>query len=205
MSRTGTGGAAGKTADDPDEPLATLSLSNDREPQWAVRPLNQEGIATNWGQETPLETWWHLPVVNDGRHTTLYVEGCPVVRNPKAAAVGISSVGLPWLHSVYSHDAKYTFSQRARAAARYGLDWVVFTEHSNVGLAGDRVGVGAHSLIQDQAPGAGMRHPGESPGGHLRAGEFHPPVQVHVRDHGPECRHTVVCRQSATGSGPPGR
>ncbi|MEV6177409.1 LamG-like jellyroll fold domain-containing protein [Streptomyces sp. NPDC052015] len=103
VGRTGTGGAAGKTADDTEEPLATLSLSNDREPQWAVRPLNQEGIATNWGQETPLETWWHLAVVNDGRHTTLYVEGCPVVRNPRAAAVGIFSVGLPWLLGGYEY------------------------------------------------------------------------------------------------------
>ncbi|MFI6805001.1 LamG-like jellyroll fold domain-containing protein [Streptomyces luteogriseus] len=103
VSRTGTGGAAGKTADDPDEPLATLSLSNDREPQWAMRPLNQQGIATNWGQETPLETWWHLAVVNDGRHTTLYVEGCPVLRNPKAPSVGITSVGLPWLLGGYEY------------------------------------------------------------------------------------------------------
>lgn len=106
VSRTGTGGAAGKTGDDPDEPLATLSLSNDREPQWAMRPLNQEGIATNWGQETPLETWWHLAVVNEGEHTTLYVEGCPVVRNPKAAATGIASVGLPWLLGGYEYAGK---------------------------------------------------------------------------------------------------
>lgn len=106
VSRTGTGGAAGKTADDPDEPLATLSLSNDREPQWAMRPLNQQGLATNWGQETPLETWWHLAVVNDGRHTTLYVEGCPVVRNPRASAVGITSVGLPWLLGGYEYGGK---------------------------------------------------------------------------------------------------
>jgi hypothetical protein len=103
VGRTGTGGAAGKTGDDPDEPLATLSLSDDREPQWAMRPLNQEGIATNWGQETPLETWWHLAVVNDGEHTTLYVEGCPVVRNPRAPAVGITSVGLPWLLGGYEY------------------------------------------------------------------------------------------------------
>lgn len=106
VGRSGTGGAAGKTGDDPDEPLATLSLSNDREPQWAMRPLNQQGIATNWGQETPLETWWHLAVVNDGRHTTLYVEGCPVVRNPKAPAVGIASVGLPWLLGGYEYAGK---------------------------------------------------------------------------------------------------
>jgi hypothetical protein len=106
VSRTGTGGAAGKTGDDPDEPLATLSLSNDREPQWAMRPLNQEGIATNWGQETPLETWWHLAVVNDGTHSTLYVQGCPVVRNPKASAVGITSLGLPWLLGGYEYAGK---------------------------------------------------------------------------------------------------
>lgn len=106
VSRTGTGGAAGKTADDPDEPLATLSLSNDREPQWAMRPLNQQGIATNWAQETPLETWWHLAVVNDGEHTTMYVEGCPVVRNPRASAVGITSVGLPWLLGGYEYGGK---------------------------------------------------------------------------------------------------
>lgn len=106
VSRTGTGGAAGRTGDDPDEPIATLSLSNDREPQWAMRPLNQEGIATNWGQETPLETWWHLAVVNDGKHTTLYVEGCPVVRNPQAAAIGITSVGLPWLLGGYAYADK---------------------------------------------------------------------------------------------------
>ncbi|MGW1624621.1 LamG-like jellyroll fold domain-containing protein [Streptomyces sp. NPDC002172] len=106
VSRRGTGGAAGKTADDPDEPVATLSLSNDREPQWAMRPLNQEGIATNWGQETPLETWCHLAVVNDGRHTTLYVDGCPVVRNPKASAVGITSVGEPWLLGGYTYADK---------------------------------------------------------------------------------------------------
>ncbi|WP_055494079.1 LamG-like jellyroll fold domain-containing protein [Streptomyces sp. TP-A0356] len=106
LGRMGTGGAAGKTADDPDEPLATLSLSNGREPQWAVRPLDQQGIATNWGQETPLETWWHLAVVNDGRHTTLYVEGCPAVRNPKAVAIGLTSVGLPWLLGGYAYADK---------------------------------------------------------------------------------------------------
>ncbi|GAB2713337.1 hypothetical protein GCM10027072_01210 [Streptomyces bullii] len=116
LGRTGTGGAAGKTADDPDEPLATLSLSNDREPQWATRPLNQQGIATNWGHETPLETWWHLAVVNDGEHTTLYVEGCPVVRNPGAPAVGITSVGLPWLLGGYEHAGRSTRSCTAGSA-----------------------------------------------------------------------------------------
>ncbi|WP_405727997.1 histidinol-phosphatase [Streptomyces sp. NBC_00028] len=44
-------------------------------------------------------------------------------------------VGDHHIHSVYSHDAKYTFSQQAGAAARYGLDWMVFNEHSNFGHA----------------------------------------------------------------------
>jgi hypothetical protein len=106
VSRTGTGGAAGKTGDDPDEPLATLSLSDGPGPQWAVRPLNQEGIATNWGDETDPEIWWHVAVVNDGSHTTLYVQGCPVVRNPHAPAVGLTSVGLPWLLGGYEYAGK---------------------------------------------------------------------------------------------------
>lgn len=106
VSRTGTGGAAGKTADDPDEPLATLSLSDGPGPQWAVRPLNQQGIATNWGDETRREVWWHVAVVNDGRHTTLYVQGCPVARNPHATAIGLTSVGLPWLLGGYEYAGK---------------------------------------------------------------------------------------------------
>jgi hypothetical protein len=44
-------------------------------------------------------------------------------------------VGDHHVHSVYSHDAKYTFSQLAAAGAKYGLDWMVFTEHSNFGHA----------------------------------------------------------------------
>ncbi|MGC9537312.1 PHP domain-containing protein [Streptomyces sp. UG1] len=44
-------------------------------------------------------------------------------------------VGDHHIHTVYSHDAKYTFSQLATAGAEYGLDWMVFTEHSNVGHA----------------------------------------------------------------------
>ncbi|MGW6731631.1 LamG-like jellyroll fold domain-containing protein [Streptomyces sp. NPDC055013] len=106
VGRTGTGGAAGRTEGDPDEPLATLSLSDGPGPQWAVRPLNQQGIATNWGDETARETWWHVAVVNDGRHTTLYVQGCPVARNPHATAIGLTSVGLPWLLGGYEYGGK---------------------------------------------------------------------------------------------------
>ncbi|MFE2040703.1 LamG-like jellyroll fold domain-containing protein [Streptomyces sp. NPDC059477] len=106
VSRAGTGGQAGKTEGDLDEPLATLSLSDGPGPQWAVRPLNQQGIATNWGHETARETWWHVAVVNDGRHTTMYVDGCPVVRNPTASANGLTSAGLPWLLGGYEYGGR---------------------------------------------------------------------------------------------------
>ncbi|MET7683561.1 histidinol-phosphatase [Streptomyces sp. NPDC005423] len=69
------------------------------------------------------------------------VAGGPLA--PSAAAAGRGPggddpqlaylVGDHHVHSVYSHDAKYTFSQQARAAARYGLDWMVFNEHANFG------------------------------------------------------------------------
>jgi len=42
-------------------------------------------------------------------------------------------VGDHHVHTVYSHDAKYTVSQAARRAAQFGLDWMVCTEHSNFG------------------------------------------------------------------------
>jgi len=44
-------------------------------------------------------------------------------------------VGDHHVHSVYSHDAKYSFSQLTKAAQQYGLDWLAFTEHSNFGHA----------------------------------------------------------------------
>lgn len=61
---------------------------------------------------------------------------------PTAAEAHTQAVGDPNLvylvgdhhvHSVYSHDAKYTFSQLAAAASQYGVDWMVLTEHSNIG------------------------------------------------------------------------
>jgi hypothetical protein len=106
VSRTGRNGSVGTVTDDPDEPLATLSLSDGPGPQWAVHPLNQRQLATNWGDETARETWWHVAVVNDGRHTILYVQGCPVARNPHAPAVGIASAGLPWLLGGYEYADK---------------------------------------------------------------------------------------------------
>ncbi|GAA4639537.1 hypothetical protein GCM10023196_101500 [Actinoallomurus vinaceus] len=106
LSRWGMSGEAKKTGGDPEEPVATLSLSGDRELQWCVYPQNLNGSVTNWGHELPLGTWWHVAVVNDGSHTTMYVDGCPVVRNPSTKATGIATVGLQWLLGGYEYGGK---------------------------------------------------------------------------------------------------
>ncbi|MBV9793334.1 MAG: Tat pathway signal sequence domain protein [Actinobacteria bacterium] len=104
LSRWGESGAAGKTGGDPQEPIATFSFSGDREPQWNVYPPAANAPTTNWGQGLPEDTWWHLAVVNDGKHTVMYVEGCPTVDNPSLiTSAGITQLGLPWALGGYEY------------------------------------------------------------------------------------------------------
>ncbi|MFD7445975.1 LamG-like jellyroll fold domain-containing protein [Streptomyces sp. NPDC059909] len=105
LGRQGTVGAAGKTGD-PAEPVATLSLSDGHGLQWAAAPLDQPGLVANWSHELPLATWWHVAVVNDGRHTVMYVDGCPVARNPATATNGLTTLGLSWLLGGYEYDGR---------------------------------------------------------------------------------------------------
>lgn len=100
LSRRGSAGAAGKHGKntDPNEPLAQFAITNNgREPQFNHHPMNDTYPTTNWGHGLVELKWWHLAVVNDGRFTRLYVEGAPVVDNPKRPSVGLTSLGLPWL------------------------------------------------------------------------------------------------------------
>ena len=100
FSRVGSAGKAGKSGSntDPNDPVVALSISNNgREPQFNCYPLNQTSPTTNWGHGLPENTWWHIAVVNDGRHTVLYVDGCPTVDNPSTDSVGITTLGLTWL------------------------------------------------------------------------------------------------------------
>ncbi|WP_435845349.1 LamG-like jellyroll fold domain-containing protein [Streptomyces hygroscopicus] len=100
LSRRGSAGAAGKHGKNtnPNEPVVQLAISNNgREPQFNHYPLNATYPTANWGHGLVELKWWHLAVVNDGRYTRLYVEGAPVVDNPKRVSVGLTSLGLPWL------------------------------------------------------------------------------------------------------------
>ena len=105
LSRWGESGQAGKSGrgTDPQEPIVTLSLSNGREPQWNVYPLNLNDPTTNWGQGLPEDTWWHLAVVNDGDRTVMYVEGCPTVDNPSTKGIGLTQLNLPWALGGYEY------------------------------------------------------------------------------------------------------
>jgi concanavalin A-like lectin/glucanase superfamily protein len=105
LSRWGMSGEAGKSggSTDPQEPIATLSLSGDRELQWCVYPLNVTDSSTNWGHELPLDAWWHVAVVNDGTLTKMYVDGCEVVRNPSTPAVGLTTLLHSWLLGGYEY------------------------------------------------------------------------------------------------------
>ncbi|MFE2948361.1 LamG-like jellyroll fold domain-containing protein, partial [Embleya sp. NPDC059267] len=105
LSRWGMSGEARKQGD-PQEPVVTLSLSGGRELQWCVYPLNSDGSATNWSHELRSDTWWHVAVVNDSRQTTMYVDGCPVVRNPTARSIGLTTLNLPWMLGGYAYDGK---------------------------------------------------------------------------------------------------
>ncbi len=104
FTKLAPGSAAGKTGDDPSEPLATLNVAGGGSLQWAVFPRNLPGISTNWGHEMVYETWWHVAVVNDGVHTTLYVDGSRLLRNPSTPARGISTGGDPWLVGAYAYN-----------------------------------------------------------------------------------------------------
>jgi hypothetical protein len=100
LSRLGSAGDAGKSGrnTDPNESLCGLFISNNgREPQFNFYPESQTFPTTNWGQGLPEEQWWHVALVNDGKHTVMYVNGSVVVDNPSTVSTGITSLGLPWL------------------------------------------------------------------------------------------------------------
>jgi len=97
IARLGTGRDAGKTGDDPDEPVVKLGFSGGLQVQWAVYPLDRNTTFTNWGHEQVAGQWFHLAIVNDGRHSTVYVDSSELLRNPATPTNGLATAGKPWL------------------------------------------------------------------------------------------------------------
>ena len=106
LSRWGTARQARRNSSDTDldEPVATMSISNDREVQWRVYPTDIRNGTTNWSHELPLSEWWHVAVVNDGRRTKMYVDGCEVARNPAVDNTGLATVNKPWMVGGFSYN-----------------------------------------------------------------------------------------------------
>lgn len=110
VSRWGSAKSAGRTKGDVDEPVNTLSVSGSGELQWVSYPANIDYSATNWGHELRKDRWWHVAIVNDGRHTTMFIDGCPSVRNPDTVSTGLLGAdvngGLPWSVGGYAWDGR---------------------------------------------------------------------------------------------------
>ncbi|WP_194908477.1 LamG-like jellyroll fold domain-containing protein [Catenulispora rubra] len=106
LSRWGIASEAGKSGGntDPQEPIATLSLSGGSELQWNVYPLNQPGASTTWSHLLPLGEWWHVAMVNDGKVNRMYVNGCEEGRNPATPAIGITTLNHSWLLGGYEYN-----------------------------------------------------------------------------------------------------
>jgi hypothetical protein len=60
-------------------------VSNGRQLQWCVYPLNKTGEVTNWSHELPADTWWHVAVVD----------------NPVEPVIGLTQLNLPWVLGGY--------------------------------------------------------------------------------------------------------
>jgi hypothetical protein len=98
LSRLGDGYDLGLTSEDlPQEPLVTLSMSPDREFQWAISPFSNSNTVTDWSFRTPAYTWYHVALVNDGKTTVLYINGSEDVRNSHDLSVGLQTTGQYWL------------------------------------------------------------------------------------------------------------
>ncbi|GAA1873666.1 metallophosphoesterase [Myceligenerans crystallogenes] len=98
LSWEGRAGEAGKHSGwSDDEPTCSLNLSGERFLQFVVYPVPVDADPTSWSHALPTGRWMHVAVVNDGRHTTLYVEGSRIARNAAEESRGITTLGKPFV------------------------------------------------------------------------------------------------------------
>ncbi|MEV4280828.1 LamG-like jellyroll fold domain-containing protein [Actinoplanes xinjiangensis] len=97
FSWEGRSADTGRTSGDPAEPTCSLNLSPERFLQYVVYPTGTDDVPTSWSHTVPLGRWIHVAVVNDAHHTTVYVDGSPIVRNPTRPSRGITTLGKPFV------------------------------------------------------------------------------------------------------------
>jgi hypothetical protein len=77
------------------DPVATMAVSNLREIQWAVQPL-EGNFETNWSWDVD-NSWHRIAVVNDGEETLMYIDDVLVMRNTESPQRGLATAGRPWM------------------------------------------------------------------------------------------------------------
>jgi hypothetical protein len=108
MSWEGRAGDAGKHSGwSDDEPTCSLNLSGERFLQFVVYPVPGDADPTSWSHAVPVGRWMHVALVNDGRHTVMYVDGSKIVRNASEESRGISTLGRPFAIGGTQFDLKY--------------------------------------------------------------------------------------------------
>jgi 3',5'-cyclic AMP phosphodiesterase CpdA len=99
---------AGKTAGySVDDPTCSLNVSSEGYLQYNVYPVDRDAVPTSWSHALPNGRWMHVAVVNDSRHTTVYVDGSKIARNPAQSSHGIATVGKPFAIGGTQSDAQF--------------------------------------------------------------------------------------------------
>lgn len=97
LSWEGRAGDAGKSGGwSEDDAPCSLNVTGERFLQFVVYPVPVDDDPTSWSHALPVGRWTHIAIVNDGRYTTLYVDGSKISRNAAQASRGISTVGKPF-------------------------------------------------------------------------------------------------------------
>ncbi|GGK97542.1 LamG-like jellyroll fold domain-containing protein [Mangrovihabitans endophyticus] len=108
FSWEGRSGDAGKSSGwSPLECTCSLNLSPERFLQYVVYPADRDADPTSWSHALPVGRWMHVAVVNDGRHTVVWVDKSPIVRNPSQRSHGIATLGRPFVLGATSFDLQY--------------------------------------------------------------------------------------------------
>ncbi|HEX7304005.1 LamG-like jellyroll fold domain-containing protein [Lentzea sp.] len=108
LSWEGRAGDAGKHSGwSDDEPTCSLNVSGERFLQFVVYPVPGDADPTSWSHALPVGRWTHVAVVNDGRRTTMYVDGAKIARNAAEESRGITTQGKPFVIGATGFNLQY--------------------------------------------------------------------------------------------------